>query len=267
MNKIKFLIMAVVLCLITTNLMAQTKTTDNEPKKVNFAVGVGFGFTPQYKGSSDVLAIPGLTFAANWTTGQYIRLSGLGIEANILGNEKHKNWEFGPKLRFKLPRNEDIVDNDMVNTLDEIDVSVMAGLFTRYKFGKGFDIKAEYAHDISGVSEGGVAGLELGYTFRKKRFLTRISTNTSFASENYMDTYFGVTPENLGTSLLPYYNVDGGIKDIRAAINTTYFINNKWAVSGQLGFTQLLGDIADSPIVDQGSASQLSGGVIAIYRF
>ena len=266
MKNIKFLTLALIFGFITINVMAQTTPTDNEqPKKVNFAVGVGFGFTPQYEGSNDVLAIPALTFAANWTSGQYIRLSGLGIEANILGNEKHKNWEFGPKLRFKLPRNEDIIDNLAVVSLEELDVSAMAGLFTRYKFGKGFDVKTEFVQDISGVSEGGVGSLELGYSFKHKRFLTRLSANSSFATENYMDTYFGVNPDNLGTSLLPFYDLDGGIKDVGATINTTYFINKKWALSGQVGYSQLLGDVADSPVVD--SSSQLSGGLIAIFRF
>lgn len=264
MIKIKFLAITTVFFLTTITVMAQTAATDDDPKKVNFAIGAGAGFTPQYEGSNDILAIPALTFAANWTSGQYIRLSGLGIEANILSNNK---WEFGPKLRFKLPRNEDIVDNDMVASLEEIDVSAMAGLFTRYKFGKGFDVKAEFTQDVSGVSEGGVAGLELGYTFRKHRFLTRFSANTTFATENYMDTYFGVNPENLNSSLLSFYDLDGGIKDIGATINTTYFINSKWALSGQIGYNQLLGEVADSPVVENGNSTQLSGGIIAIFRF
>ena len=38
-------------------------------------------------------------------------------------------------------------------------------------------------------------------------------------------------------------------------------------LSTQLGYTLLLGDVADSPVVEAGSTSQISGGVIAMYRF
>lgn len=243
---------------------AQTGSNNSEPKKVNFIVGGGLGFVPQYEGSNDILLIPGLTLSANWKSGQYIRLAGLGINANILSNKK---WEFGPRLGFKLPRDESIVDNTNVSLLKELDFALSAGLFTRYKFGKGFDIEANYTQDISGVNDGGLANLEVGYNWKIKKFINRIAVNTSYATDNYMDTYFGVNAYNIGTSNLQFYDIDAGIKDVGASLTSIYVINKKWMLVGRLSYKNLLNKVADSPIVIEGSNHQLSGGIALTYKF
>ncbi|WP_459212085.1 MipA/OmpV family protein [Aquimarina rhabdastrellae] len=260
MKKIQLIIMLVCFGFTIHHTIAQTTT----PKKVNYTIGAGLGFTPQYEGASDIFALPAIAFAAQWNTGQYIRLSGLGIEANVLADA---NWEFGPKLGFKLARNEDIVDDSEISAMEEIEFATAAGLFARYKFAKGFDIKTAYTHDISGVNDGGVAAFELGYTLRNKRLITRFSTSTSYATAGYLETYFGVTTANRGSSNLPLYAIESGFKDIGTTVNLTYILNQKWMLSTQLGYTLLLGDVADSPVVEAGSTSQISGGVIAMYRF
>ena len=268
MKNIKFLTLALIFGFITTNVMAQTDEPVTDKKnKANLSVGAGFAYIPEYEGANDYMAVPFPLFSLDWNSGQYVRLVGLDIEANILG-KKHKNWEFGPKLSFKPGRDNDI-ENINVANLEEIDFSISAGLFAQYKFAKGFDVRGEYTHDISGVSEGGVADFELGHTWIKKnnRLITRVAATTSLATENYMDTYFGVNPDNLGTSLLPFYDLDGGIKDVGLKLTTTYFLNQKWILAGQVGLVELLGDAADSPIVTTGTSTQFVGGVSVMYRF
>ena len=265
MRKIKFLLNVTLILLSLKNVSAQTNQDETKnDSKVIYTTGVGIGLVPQYEGSDEVLLLPALTFSANWNSGQYIRFAGLGIEANILSKGK---WEFGPKIGFKLPRNDSFIDNENITALEESDFSLFAGLFTRYKFGNGFDAQISYIHDISAVSEGGLANLELGYTLRVKRFIHRISVNGSCATKNYMNTYFSVNTENVGTSSLPMYDLDGGIKDIGISLSSIYVITKKWGVIGRLGYKSLTGDVADSPIVMTGSSNQFSGGVILTYNF
>ena len=268
MKNIKKLFLVMVFGLGTTLAIAQTDDTNpQQPKKTNLSVGAGFAFIPEYEGSEDYMVVPFPLFSLDWNSGQYIRLVGLDMEANLLRKKNHKNWEFGPKLSFKPGRDNEIDNIDVAN-LEEIDFSISAGLFAQYKFAKGFDIRGEYTHDISGVSEGGVADFELGYTcIKNNRLITRIAATTSFATENYMNTYFGVNPDNMGTSLLPFYNVESGFKDVGLKLNATYLLNSKWILAGQIGAVELIGDVADSPIVTTGTSTQFAGGVSVMYRF
>ena len=51
-------------------------------------------------------------------------------------------------------------------------------------------------------------------------------------------------------------------------VSVRYSINAKWDVMGMMGYTSLLGDAKDSPVVDvAGSDGQFSAGLLAIYNF
>ncbi|WP_299519711.1 MipA/OmpV family protein [Winogradskyella sp.] len=264
MKFIRLIAFLIVLILDTVNeTNAQTANTEAPIKKLNLFVGGGVALTQQYEGSNRFLTIPSLVVNASWISGQYIRLSPIGLDANILSN---KNWEFGPRIRFILPRNDNIVDQAQVSQLEDLNFSTLLGLFGRYKFAKGFDLKIEYIHDIFGVSDGGFANLEFGYTLRKRRLITRFALLNSYATDNYMTTYFGVNAQNLGTSTLPNYNIEAGIKDVGFRITPTYIINQKWMLTGVLGFRRLLGDVADSPLIQVGSENQFIGGLAFLYR-
>ena len=67
----------------------------------------------------------------------------------------------------------------------------------------------------------------------------------------------------------PFDNsADGGIKDVGGTLTLGYAPWNNWGITGILGYTLLLGDAVDSPLVDaEGSDGQFLGGVMATYRF
>jgi len=95
-----------------------------------------------------------------------------------------------------------------------------------------------------------------------------ISLFTSYADDDYMETYFGVDANNRNRSGLPLYEAEGGMKDFGGMLNLAYAPWKHWGITGILGLKALIGDAADSPVVDQeGSESQLFGGVMGTYAF
>jgi outer membrane scaffolding protein for murein synthesis (MipA/OmpV family) len=87
----------------------------------------------------------------------------------------------------------------------------------------------------------------------------RIGFNASatWADSRYNETYFGIDANNAIRSGFDTYDAKGGIKDVGVSVNVTYMWTENWGVTGVLGVTQLVGDAADSPIVeDAGSATQ-----------
>ena len=57
-------------------------------------------------------------------------------------------------------------------------------------------------------------------------------------------------------------------KDIGIGVSLDYNLTNNWIVSGTAAYSLLLGDAADSPIVDdRGSTSQFFLGALVNYKF
>ena len=64
------------------------------------------------------------------------------------------------------------------------------------------------------------------------------------------------------------YQPEGGVKDIGLTLDLDYSLTENWIVTSRAGYKRLLGDAADSPLVeDRGSANQFSVGLSLGYRF
>lgn len=232
-------------------------------KKVFYSIGAGSALIPEYEGAKHYRLLPLVNFSANWINGKYIRINGLNTEVNLLASRK---WNFGPTIMAKVNRNDNNISNNKVANLPELNLAIGAGIFGQYTFKKYF-LKASYTHDISGVNHGGLANLELGYNYRKKRVIARASLNTSFATEKYLNTYFGV--DNLASlaSTLPQYQLNTGFKDIGLNTSFIYSLNQKWMLGTAVRYSLLIGKVADSPIVQEGSEHQFTTALFALYRF
>lgn len=58
------------------------------------------------------------------------------------------------------------------------------------------------------------------------------------------------------------------LKDAGVTFDLDYNLTENWGLTGRLGYKRLLGDAADSPLVeDRGSADQLSTGLFVNYKF
>ncbi len=83
-----------------------------------------------------------------------------------------------------------------------------------------------------------------------------------------MSTYFGVSEAGSVRSGLATYTAEGGLKDIGVQATMTYQLTDRWGLVGRASYTRLLGDAANSPIVQgEGSADQFRGGVGLSFKF
>ena len=90
----------------------------------------------------------------------------------------------------------------------------------------------------------------------------------TFANDNYMETYFGVTDAQSSSSGLRKFKAESGMKDVSAGANFIYPIDRHWSMITFLSFSRLLNDAANSPLVkDLGPKNQFWLGLGAAYRF
>src|SRR4051794_17507572 len=100
------------------------------------------------------------------------------------------------------------------------------------------------------------------------RLLFETTASGTYASGDYMENFFGVTPGDAKRSGLHPYDANSGFKDVAFTASLTYGLGEHWSLTGLGSFERLLGDAADSPIVNhRGSEDQGIGALQLSYRF
>lgn len=241
-----------------------------QQKDISGFVTVGAGMAPDYEGSDDYTAVPLLGAKLEYD-GYYIETRGLGLRANV---SPWSGFEFGPAIGYNGGRDDD-VDSARVAALREIDSTVEAGLFLKYRMGQIFGAKDELALNLDVMGDAGDA--HEGYTVKfgpsygfaaTDRLRLGTSLAATYASDDYNQTYFGIDANNAARSGLARYDAEAGIKDVSIGVNAMYSLTRNWGLTANAQYKQLVGDAADSPIVDQeGSAGQVFLGLGVMYRF
>jgi len=245
-------VLLVVLCLTTATAWAG-----------NYTVGLGAGMAPDYEGSDDYEGVPMLMFSGNYDSGRSFNLLGTNFRVNLLADKK---FSLGPVLNYRSGR--DDVDNKVVDRMDDIDDAFEAGVYALANI-NGWLFGVDFLTDVSDEHDGMLIQGNIGYKWQASPSLvvTPVIFST-YADDDYMDTYFGVNAGNVGTSGLPMYEADGGMKDFGARVVAHYTPWERWGVMGIMSYASLLNDAKDSPVVDdEGDKGQMFFGLMGTYRF
>ncbi|MGK2905384.1 MAG: MipA/OmpV family protein [Desulfuromonadales bacterium] len=217
-----------------------------EPKDITrkwaLSIGLVSGLTPDYEGSNDYGFVFGPNISASWRN--MIFFKGKTLGANLI---RKKNFKAGPILSFSSGRDED--DNDKLKGLGDIDGSKEVGGFVSYRK-KPLRFRAEARQDIDSGHEGALVELTGGTALPIASLPVFFEIGTTWASNDYMESFFGVNGQQSANSGLKRYQADAGIKDINVSMTAGYAITNRWRIGCDLEYKRLLGDAADSPIVD-----------------
>ncbi|MCS0496961.1 MipA/OmpV family protein [Ancylobacter sp. MQZ15Z-1] len=205
-------------------------------------LGGGAMIAPKYEGSNELDVQPIPFFAASF--GEWVKVDPRAVSISLyeLGNLR-----FSGQVGYDRGRKED--DSDKLRGLGDIDVGAVVG--GTVQFGTDpFDFYASFSQII-----GGSDGIEVtfGGDFAQTidRFRLSAGLSTTWADGDYMQTFFGVTPEQSARSGLPAYSIGAGFKRVDLDLAVTYAVSEHWVVRGQVGLGYLLGDVADSPIVQE----------------
>lgn len=230
-----------------------------EQKLADWHVVLGGGaiIVPKYEGSSEFKVMPVPFITATFLDTVTIDPTG----ANIAVYEQGP-FELSARLGYEMGRKEG--DSDHLHGLGNVDMGATVGAKAAVKFGPA-EIFAQVDKTVGG-SEGllGKIGIEVTQPLSQS-LIIGASASGVFADENYMQAYFGVTPEQSARSGLARYDAGAGLKRADFSISATYMLNEDWMVRGEAGVGVLLGDAADSPVVVD--KVQPSGMLLVGYRF
>ena len=170
---------------------------------------------------------------------------------------------------YAFGRDED--DSDDLTGLGDVDGGAVAIVDAEYSLVEqeilpGLSFGARFEHQFTGDDTGFTLGADIGYRHAvNRRFFLRPSIGAVYASGEYMDAYFGVSPSQSAGSGLTAYNPSSGFKSAGATLAAFYQLNRNWGTNAILTYSRLLGDAADSPIVEDENQYRALLGLV--YRF
>ncbi len=225
--------------------------------------GLGAGVAPDYEGSDDSQGIPLLMLTGRYDSGRSFSLLGTNLRVNLLPST---TYSIGPVLNYRQGR--DDVDNNRVDAMKDIDAAFEAGVYGNVDI-NSWQLGAELLTDVSSEHDGTLAKISAGYRWKTSEQLSITpKVFTTYADDDYMDTYFGVNADNRGSSGLPDYDADGGLKDVGFNLIVNYTPWVHWGLTGILSYSALLNDAKDSPLVeDEGNDRQMYFGLMGTYRW
>lgn len=184
------------------------------------------------------------------------------IRIRVLGGER---FQVGAVTGYITKRDQD--DGDLLRGLGDIDGGLVAGAYSAFTFG-AFTVDAAILEKVTGDD----AGPEYRFGIETTRQINErtsigVRVGTTIASQDYMQTYFGVTPAQSRNSRagLPVFTPDAGVKDVFVAVGGSMDLSDRWLLKAGARYGRLLGDAADSPVIE--TENQVSGTIGLGYRF
>lgn len=207
----------------------------------------GVRFYPAYFGSTKVKTGPDAAFRID-----HAELpGGITLGSNATGFLKG----FGLRLtgRYIAPRNSS--DYPEIRGLDDVPFTLETGLGIGYeqRYARAF---ADLRYGIVGTNAWtGDVGAD-GIAHPTEGLTLTLGPRVSFGSARFMDTYFGVSPEESQASGMAAFAPEGGIYGAGMELGARYLFNDRWGVEGAARWTRLMNGAQDSPIVESGSDDQ-----------
>jgi MipA family protein len=208
--------------------------------------------SPSFEGSKsyEAIAFPFVAPAGIGTEG-VVQIK--GADDVRLRAFETRGLELGPLAGYRFGRDGDDVSN--VPGLDDVDGGLVLGAFATYRTGP-LAFSVSYHHQVTGDDTGALWRFGAEHTSRLSpavQLTTGIGTN--YASDDYMEAFFAA----------PGFAPDAGFKDIHIGTTAAIDLSDRWSLLLIGRYARLIGDAADSPIVE--TENQLYGGLAVTYKF
>jgi MipA family protein len=217
-----------------------------------FELGLGAGFKPAYMGAT--------TYEPSFSP--IVGLERLHIPGviDIGGGEDEGGFTFAPS--FEIISKRKTSDYDELRGLDDVDATYSGGARV------GYELLLTDAVTLEGYGKlrygfGGSSGLlgEVGAELTTQltpELEVKGGAEVAFASEDFMDSYFGVTRQESARSgsRLSDFDPSGGLRSVSLAASARYEFVPDTFLNLEASYTRLVGDAYESPIVRAGSPNQ-----------
>ncbi|MCX7284220.1 MAG: MipA/OmpV family protein [Novosphingobium sp.] len=244
-----------------------------QPQGWTMTVGVAPVFGMAWQGSKDTALSIFPDLRVNYKDTLFLSVpDGLGWNAvNADG------WKAGPLVKLRFGRNESnggspfqiAGGSDALIGMGDIGVGGEAGGFVEKRFGakKQWRARAEVRQGF-GAHQGVVGDVQAAYSGRTGKVLYSVGPRATFASADFMQTYFGVDAGQSARTGLAVSRPDGGLVSYGMGANLIRPLDRRRVVTLFAGVDRLGGEPAGSALIrERGQRTQFTVGLGYGFRF
>lgn len=231
------------LLLATTGLPGLAQQSPDEVPGWSIGAGVISAPRPYVGADAEVIPVPLVQYE-----GPRFFVRGLIVGYKLLASE---DLAFDVHL---MPRFDGFENDDspFLAGMDEPDPTIDLGLGMEASVG-ALDLGLALEADVLGRSEGLTARASLSrtYVWRRGTVVFRPEVGAAWQSEDLVDYYYGVDPDE-ALPLRPAYDGPSGTL-VNVDVFASVRVSERWRLIGLASWSQLPDAITDSPIVDDAS--------------
>jgi outer membrane protein len=240
---------AMLLVSSTTAALAD-EPSQKEESPWQITLGAGGVYAPEYPGSDEyearALPLISVRYKRFFLGGAPGSGSPGGLGAYLYEGD---SWTLGAVLSRDATAPREESDDVRLRGLGDIDPTVRAGMFSSYRIG-WLTLSANAMTDVTDKQQGTIANLDAEITYRPTAKLRlSVGPGVTWANEEFMQTFFGVTGAQAMRSAFQPYTPEAGVSVVRVSVGAQYFFASRWFLGARLTAAQLQGDAADSPLI------------------
>ncbi len=175
---------------------------------------------------------------------------------------KTDNLTAGPFISYDFGRDQDA--DRHLRGLGDVDGGVDFGAFVTYTT-RDFSVDFSAKQNVFGHKGFQVKTALMYRTYTGQRTFINVGPTLTYASNNYMDSFFSVNQRQSDRSGLRRFNADSGFKNIGMTLSARHMLTDQWFLLGIASHDWLLGDAHRSPVSQKRGVTSVSLG--AGYRF
>jgi outer membrane scaffolding protein for murein synthesis (MipA/OmpV family)/membrane protease YdiL (CAAX protease family) len=201
------------------NIQEKKVTSQKSPWDITF--GAGAISTPVYEGSNEhkFLGLPYFDI-------QYKdKLTVNAMNGARYYPSKHNSLNYGIGLTYRMAREEN--DSIQLKGLGDVKSTSEGLLFAEYNLGKT-KFSCELSKDLMDKHNGLNLGMKAEYlAILSQNILMSPSLKFTFADNNFMESFFGISNNQSIKSGLPQFTADSCLKDVSLAVPMIYKLNSR----------------------------------------
>lgn len=249
-------------------LLATPTLAAEPPQGTTLTLGGGVGVAPRYSGSDENRVSTALVLDYSMRNGFFVSSTrGLGY-GNSLGN-----FDYSAALSYRTGRKDHNVDSDTMSDgsdhlrgMGNVKGSALGVVGLGYKLTNWLSAQLQAEVPFSRRDNG--AALHFGIVsplYHSPKNSVTLGLTSSWGTNDYMQTYYGVSAAQSAASGFTQYHAGSGIYACSLNLDWTHNFTERWSVVADAGYTQLAGDARNSPIVQRKASP--TGSLTVTYRF
>jgi MipA family protein len=228
-------------------------------------LGAGVAVTPRYAGSSayQTLALPYVIAETSLAPQHKVYLRGLNA-----GYEYQLSDRISVGLDGTYRMERDSSDDAELAGMADVDGTIEVGPRVRLQLNEQVGLEGRLHADVGGEHKG--YETYLGGDVRQPvnvlgtPLMLEANLGATYGSKKLNNTYFGV-PGSAARADRPAYLPGAGWQSVNTGVAATYAVTPNWSLRGGVSADYLIGDVADSPLVEEQFQPTVMLG--ALYRF